>query len=483
MAPISIHWFRQDLRLRDNPALARVGQSGDVLPIYIVEEDAPDRQRLGGASRWWLHEALHSLNNALAGHLRVYVGKPEEILARLSALYSPQSVSWTRCYEPWRTERDQRIAAKLEKTGIQSIRLNGSLLWEPWVVTKPDGGVYQVFTPFYKKGCMQKDPPVSPMDAPDRLHFAEGKQEDGAVSIDHLGLKSNIPWYEPIEAAWSVGEEAAHRRLEVFMAEGLEAYKKGRDFPAEPFVSRLSPDLHWGHLSPNQVWSAISNCSKHSSEQKEAFLRQLVWREFSYYQLFHNPDLPDVALKRQYDRFEWDDNPQALEAWQRGQTGIPIVDAGMRELWQTGYMHNRVRMIVASFLIKNLQIDWRVGADWFHDCLVDADLACNTASWQWVAGCGADAAPYFRVFNPVLQGQKFDASGHYVRRYVPELADLPDKYLFSPWDAPLSVLRDAGVSLGSTYPKPLVDLKASRHRALAAYQTMKAASEADLVAP
>lgn len=478
MACISIHWFRQDLRLADNPALARAAQSGDLLPIYILEEDAPDRQGLGGASRWWLHEALHSLNKSLEGNLRVFRGRPADILPRLAEIYSPRTVSWTRCYEPWRTERDQKLATLLGEAGIQSIRLNGSLLWEPWTVTKPDGGIYQVFTPFYKKGCMQKESPAPPMDAPETVEYTTAK-DDGAVSIAELGLMPDIPWHKPIAANWSVGEAKAQQRLDGFIDDGLQAYKRGRDLPSEPFVSRLSPDLHWGHLSPNQVWHAVSNSQKHGPEEKEAFLRQLVWREFSYYQLFHNPALPDVALKRQYDRFEWDDNPEALAAWQRGMTGIPIVDAGMRELWLTGYMHNRVRMIVASFLIKNLQINWREGADWFNDCLVDADLASNTASWQWVAGCGADAAPYFRVFNPVLQGQKFDSSGHYVRRYVPELASLPDKYLFSPWEAPLSVLREAGVSLGSSYPKPLVDLKASRDRALAAYQTMKAASEAE----
>lgn len=482
MAPISIHWFRQDLRLADNPALVRAAQSGDLLPIYIVEEDAPARQGLGGASRWWLHQALKSLNQDLGGNLRLFRGKPDEILMRLTEIYAPCTVSWTRCYELWRTERDQRLCALLGEAGIQSIRLNGSLLWEPWAVKKPDGGIYQVFTPFYKKGCMQKEPPAPPMAAPDSVTFAV-PGDDGAVRLDALGLMPAIAWHEPIAASWNVGEAASHGRLETFIADGLGAYKTGRDFPSEPFVSRLSPDLHWGHLSPNQVWHAISDSAHHGPEQKEAFLRQLVWREFSYYQLFHNPDLPNIALKRHYDLFEWDDNPSALEAWQQGQTGIPIVDAGMRQLWQTGYMHNRVRMIVASFLIKNLQINWRDGADWFHDCLIDADLACNTASWQWVAGCGADAAPYFRVFNPVLQGQKFDSGGHYVRRYVPELARLDDKYLFSPWEAPLSVLGEAGVSLGSSYPMPLVDLKISRDRALSAYKKLKEASKAAKTAP
>ena len=469
---IAIHWFRQDLRLGDNPALARVVQAGALLPIYILDDEAAGAFAMGGASRWWLHRALESLDAALDGRLRLYRGKAAEILPKLVEQYGARKVSWTRCYEPWRITRDKGIAAQLEGMDCETIRLNGSLLWEPWDIQKQDGGPYKVFTPFYRKGCLNAKPPAEPMEAPDDIAYAKADEDDGAVSLDALSLLPSISWHEQMEPHWDVSETGAREVLTRFLEEGLSDYKEGRNFPAEANVSRLSPYLHFGQISPNQVWHAALEYREAAGSNLDTFQSELGWREFSHHLLYYNPQLPDEPLQQKFAGFEWARDEQALRRWQQGQTGIPIVDAGMRELWQTGYMHNRVRMIVASFLVKNLRLHWRDGEAWFWDTLVDADLANNAASWQWVAGCGADAAPYFRIFNPVLQAERFDPKGDYIRHYVPELAKLPTKWLFKPWEAPENVLSEAGVELGETYPKPLVDLKRSREAALEAYQAL-----------
>ena len=465
---IAIHWFRQDLRVADNPALAAAAKQGKLLPIYIWEELPPDAPSLGAASRWWLHHSLAALNGALGGALSFYRGNPAAILAGLIKRYDVQAVCWTRCYEPWRIARDTRLKAELRAKGMQVETHNGSLLWEPWVIKKPDGAPYKVFTPFYRKGCLQAAPPRAPLPAPQSLDGFHDKT--GAQSLQQLGLLS-ADWDKRLAPHWQVGEEGAHQRFQLFLQEGLAHYKDGRNFPAQPHVSRLSPHLHFGEISPHHLWHAVQAVAP--DREGEHFCSELGWREFSYHLLFHNPQLPSKNLQPQFDHFPWAEDDAALAAWQKGQTGIPMVDAGMRELRATGYMHNRVRMIAGSFLVKNLRLDWRHGERWFWEMLVDADLANNSASWQWVAGCGADAAPYFRIFNPVLQGQRFDPDGAYVRRFVPELAALPNKYLFSPWDAPGHVLRQANVQLGKTYPHPIVDLQISRQKALDALRLMK----------
>nr|WP_319388537.1 deoxyribodipyrimidine photo-lyase [uncultured Cohaesibacter sp.] len=474
MSDIAIHWFRQDLRLSDNPALCKAIEQGAVLPVYILDDENAGRDAMGGASRWWLHEALSALNEQLGGHLRLFRGDARIIVPALVEAYGARSVNWTRCYEPWRVKRDKEIAARLEAMGCASVCVNGSLLWEPWAIRKQDGGPYKVFTPFFRKGCLQAPPPATPMDAPESILFANAKADDGAVTLEGLGLLSDIPWHKQMEPYWEIGEGGAQKALGRFLDEGLRGYKSGRDFPFRPNVSRLSPYLHWGHISPHQIWHALEALEGDSipASDMDHFRSELAWREFSYSLLYYNEELTHVPLQSKFAGLEWRDDPEALAAWQKGQTGIPIVDAGMRELWQTGYMHNRVRMIVASFLIKNLRTDWRLGEAWFWDTLVDADLANNAASWQWVAGCGADAAPYFRIFNPVLQAGKFDPDGLYICTYVPELSRLPNKYLFQPWTAPKDVLAEAGVRLGDTYPLPIVDLKASREAALEAYHAL-----------
>jgi deoxyribodipyrimidine photo-lyase len=351
-------------------------------------------------------------------------------------------------------------------------------LWEPWEISKADGTPYKVFTPFYRKGCLNAESPRLPLPAPKLLGTRDINTfniefiEKFKNSITHLNLLPTKRWHEPLEQHWNIGENAAHDQLEKFLTTGISNYKEGRNFPSKPYVSRLSSHLHWGEISPNSVWYATKNLNE-TSKNIDHFLSEIGWREFSYSLLYHFPDLPTECLQPKFINFPWQNNPVALKRWQQGQTGFPIVDAGMRELWQTGYMHNRVRMIVASFLVKNLLIHWHHGEAWFWDTLVDADLANNSASWQWVAGCGADAAPYFRIFNPITQSERFDPEGIYIRKYIPELTNLPNKYLFAPWEAPSSVLTDAGILIGTNYPEPLCDLKISREAALTAFSEIK----------
>ncbi|MEZ5492300.1 MAG: deoxyribodipyrimidine photo-lyase [Gammaproteobacteria bacterium] len=465
-------WLRQDLRTRDNPALLAAAAAGRVLPVYIVDESGQDTWPMGEAGRWWLHQSLSDLNGTLHNRLWMFRGDPEVILPELAAEHGAEAVYWNRCYEPWRTARDGRLKKTLQEAGLEVTSSNGSLLWEPWEVLKADDTPYKVFTPYFTKGCRQAAEPRLPLKSPEELSLADCSQPHSR--IDDLGLMPARDWYTSLDEAWQPGENGAAERLEKFLSSGLELYKKGRDFPALEAVSRLSPYLHFGEISPNQAWYRVQQemQARGLEVQGEHFQRELGWREFSYSLLYHFPHLPRQNLQKKFDSFPWHDNPDAFHQWCRGMTGYPIIDAGMRELWQTGYMHNRVRMIVASFLVKNLLIHWHRGEDWFWDCLVDADLANNSASWQWVAGCGADAAPYFRIFNPVTQGLKFDPQGEYVRRFVPEIADLPDKYIHDPSSAPAGVLTAAGVVLGKTYPQAMVDLRESRLRALEAFKTL-----------
>ncbi|WP_449258321.1 cryptochrome/photolyase family protein [Chlorobium limicola] len=467
--PLVIQWFRQDLRLADNPSLRQAAAKGRVLPVYILDDVNAGRARMGGASRWWLHHSLAALNHALHGKLALFKGDPLEIIPRLVRSCGVTAVHWNRCYEPWRIRRDSRLKERLREEGTVVDSFNGSLLREPWEVYKADGLPYRVFTPYFRKGCLNAAPPRYPLPVPERLFCADLPQE--SLSLDELGLLPCIRRDIPLEPHWHIGEKGAAERLELFLKHGLPGYREGRDFPARPNVSRLSPSLHFGEISPNTVWYAAQENG--SGQDLDHFLSELSWREFSYSLLYYNPELPAVNLDASFNRFPWIENHEALLRWQHGMTGYPIVDAGMRELRQSGYMHNRVRMVTGSFLVKNLLVHWHEGESWFWDSLADADLAINSASWQWVAGCGADAAPYFRIFNPVTQAQKFDPDGVYLRRWLPELAALPDRHLFAPWEAPGSVLRESGITMGKTYPLPLVDLKLSRQRALDAYRSTR----------
>ncbi|MDZ7645506.1 MAG: deoxyribodipyrimidine photo-lyase [Woeseiaceae bacterium] len=471
----TIVWFRQDLRLADNPAWhAATMRGGPILPLYILDDGNAGAHRPGAASRWWLHRSLNALNGELGGFLHVRCGHADDLLPRIVAASGAGAVYWNRCYEPWRIRRDKGIREHLKRDGLQVRSFNGSLLYEPAAIAKDDGSPYRVFTPYWRNGCLAG--PVQPRDVlprPEKPGLMR-MPGDAGLTVDALGLLPGIHWYKGIEAEWRPGERGARQRLDAFVEQGIAGYRQGRDRPDLPHVSRLSPHLHFGEISPHQVREAVLPLAetRQLDDDVDAFLSELGWREFSYYLLYHWPAITHENLQRKFDRFPWRDDPGALDRWQRGQTGYPIVDAGMRELWRTGYMHNRVRMVTASFLVKNLMQHWHHGEAWFRDTLVDADLASNSVSWQWVAGSGADAAPYFRIFNPVTQGTKFDPAGDYVRQYVPEIAGLPDRYLQAPWTAPPDVLAAAGVTLGDTYPGPVVDLKASRARALAAFKSL-----------
>ena len=474
--PCIVHWFRQDLRLADNPGLAHAAANGAVLPVYILDDDNAAAHKMGGASRWWLHQSLNALNHALDGRLVILAGDAAQLLPALARDCGATMVTWNRAYEPWRIDRDSRIKATLTESGIAADSFNASLLWEPWRVLKDDGTPYRVFTPFYRRGCLKALPPRQPLPLPSPLDLVrDAGCPQGQGAIDNLGLLPDLHWINGLDESWAVGESAAKDRLSAFLDEGLAGYKQGRNFPARRHVSRLSPYLHWGEISPNTVWYAVRDqidigaCPESDGDH---FLSELGWREFSHSLLYHFPDLPSKNLQPRFDHFDWRDDPVALARWQQGMTGYPIVDAAMRELWQTGTMHNRVRMIVGSFLVKNLLIHWRRGFEWFWDCLFDANLANNSFGWQWIAGSGADAAPYFRIFNPILQGKKFDADGHYTRRYVPELSAMPNRYLFNPWEAPKSVLGQAGITLGVHYPRPVVSVDHSRREALAAFGSL-----------
>ncbi|WP_233267284.1 deoxyribodipyrimidine photo-lyase [Paraglaciecola sp. L3A3] len=459
-------WFRQDLRLRDNPALNYAAEQGSVLPLYIDDKTCPAAYQLGGASKWWLHHSLTSLNHSLDNQLHCQSGDAQQIILAWVKKHNITSVVWNRCYEPWQIKRDTAIKQALVDLGVAVKSFNASLLWEPWQVLKKDQTPYKVFTPYYRNGCLSQPNPRMPIAAPASLNIKYNKADD--IGIETLNLLPDIPWDLQIQKMWQPGEQGASEKLKTFLPDGAHHYKAKRDMPSVTGTSQLSAHLHFGEISPNQIWYAGIHALNGNTENigLDCYLSELGWREFSYYLLYHFPTLPEQNFSKKFEYFQWRTDPPALKAWQQGQTGIPIIDAGMRELWQTGTMHNRVRMLVASFLVKNLLVDWRQGAKWFWDCLLDADLAANSASWQWVAGTGADAAPYFRIFNPVTQGQKFDTEGEYVRQFCPELSQLPNKYIHNPWDASVDILRQANVSLGTTYPRPIADLKTTRQRAL-----------------
>ena len=469
-ANTNIVWFRQDLRLADNPALIAAAKSGEVLPIYVLDDGNAGEWAMGPASRWWLHQSLSLLARSLGGELVVMTGDAIELIPNLVKASGAKGVYWNDCYEPWRVRRDAEIKQALGAMDCRAESFNGALLWEPQQVLKSNQEPYKVFTPYYRNGCLNQAEPRRPLGVPE-LKFSRKAGVD-RLKVSDLNLISPSGVEGRLENHCRVGEQAAQVRLEEFLAGGLHLYDDLRDFPARKNVSGLSPHLHFGEISPNQVWHAAAP-SRPVSADAASFRRELGWREFSAYLLYHFPQMPTENLRPRFDRFPWLGESEALAAWQQGATGIPLVDAGMRELWQTGLMHNRVRMIVGSFLVKNLLLDWRLGAQWFWECLVDADLASNSSGWQWVAGSGADASPFFRIFNPVVQGKKFDAAGEYVRRYVPELARVPDKYVHCPWEAPDAVLAEAGVELGVQYPKPIVSLKISRENALAALASIK----------
>ncbi|QQG35646.1 MAG: deoxyribodipyrimidine photo-lyase [Micavibrio aeruginosavorus] len=475
-----IVWFRQDLRLADNPALLEAAQKNHpIIPVYVLDDINAGAWKMGRASCWWLHHSLHALQESLSKRLVLIKGDASEVIPYLAHDTKAAAVYWNRCYEPWRIDRDTRIKSTLEAEGIEVKNFNASLLFEPWEIRKTDGAPYRAFTPFFRRGCLGTGEPDVACPAPSTVNLASNPEY--GVSLENLNLLPQKPmprWDTKMESYWEIGEAGAQKKLKDFLKTALRNYREGRNIPSQNNVSRLSPHLHFGEISPRSVWHAIKRCmiTEGLETDGDHFLNELGWREFSYNLLYYNRNLPLHPLQERFQYFPWERDDESLQAWQRGKTGYPIVDAGMRELWETGYMHNRVRMIVGSFLVKDLLIPWQQGEEWFWDCLVDADLANNAASWQWIAGCGADAAPYFRIFNPVGQGEKFDPNGTYVRRWCPELSKLPDEWIHRPWEAPPLLLRECGISLGCDYPYPIVDHKKARVKALTAFQAIRGMS-------
>ena len=463
----SLVWFRQDLRLHDQPALlAAMAGGGRVLAVYVLDDSMA--WPMGGAGRWWLHGSLASLGAALkaaGAGLVLRRGRSEDIIPALAREIGAKMVHAGVAHEPGWRAADAAIASILQEEGRSLALHRTSSLVDFDAVRSKTGTVYGMYTPF-ARAVEEMGEPGQPQPAPTAIKPAKPVASD---RLEDWGLLPNRPdWAGGLRATWTPGEPAAAKRLALFVSGAVGRYGTGRNLPGEDGTSMLSPHLHFGEISARTVWHA----SRTEDDGKDHFTyrRELIWRDFSAYLLWHHPTLPEAPLRPAFARLAFRQDPDGLHAWQRGMTGVPIVDAGMRQLWQTGWMHNRVRMIAASFLVKHLLIAWQEGVAWFWDTLVDADLASNGASWQWVAGTGIDSQPFFRVFNPVTQGEKFDADGGYVRRFVPELARLPDRYVHAPWTAPPAVLADAGVVLGRDYPNPVVDLSEGRNRALDVYR-------------
>jgi deoxyribodipyrimidine photo-lyase len=459
---IALVWFRQDLRLSDNVAFIEACNTHEVvIPIYILDQAS---NPIGRAQQWWLHHSLMSLSHSLkekALHLILRRGDAIDVMNSLHQEVPVAAVYWNRCYEPLVKARDTKIKTMLREKGVEVHSFNGGLLIEPWKIKNKAGAPFKVFTPFWKH-CLrhlEHKPPPLLQKSPKMLSVATEPLQDWGL------LPSNPNWAARFSEYWEPGEAGAEKRLDDFIHFHVRDYQKARNTPVLDATSKLSPHLHFGEISPQALVRAIEGakldpvCDITSADH---FLSELGWREFSYHLLYHFPDISQSNFKKEFDTFPWQNDDHLLRCWQEGKTGYPLVDAGMRELWHTGYMHNRVRMLVASFLTKDLFIDWRKGADWFLDTLLDADLANNSASWQWVAGCGADAAPYFRIFNPELQSEKFDKDGAYIRRWLPELREVKSSLIHKPWSIQ-----------GLDYPKPIVDHLVTRKKALQYYQAIK----------
>jgi deoxyribodipyrimidine photo-lyase len=465
-------WFRNDLRLDDNPALEAALDAGfDVVPVYVHDPDGEGSAAPGAASRAWRARSLAALDGELRARgnaLRMFVGHAGPALAAVAAATGADAVFWNRRYEPDVEARDAGVKRQLREDGLEPESFNGATLFEPWTLKTAAGGPYRVFTPYYRT-ALAHWAPTACRDAPDRIPACEGGP--AGVPIEHLHLAPGNGWDGGFWSHWTPGEAGARDALEAFVDGALHDYANGRDRPDRAGTSRLSPHLHFGEIA---VWRVAREVEAMRGRVPDlhidAFLRQLVWRDFATQLLHHFPHTVDRDLDVRFAGFEWaKPSRSTLERWRRGRTGVPIVDAGMRELWSTGWMHNRVRMIVASYLCKHMRLHWRHGAAWFRETLVDADLANNAMGWQWVAGTGADAAPYFRVFNPVTQAERFDPAGEYVARWVPELAALPMPLRHAPWRDPSTLERVA-----PTYPRtPLVDLAQGRDAALLAYRQMR----------
>ena len=463
MSSPTLLWLRQDLRLADHPALTAAAAKGPLIILYILDDKTPESWLWGGASRWWLHHSLQNLSQKIPMVFRV--GRADQVISDVLRETGATSLHFTRDYAPWSATLENNIKLDCEKINVTCHRYGGFLLHEPESIRNGAGEPYKVYTP-YSRACFAKGEPRTLKPVP------KFETYNGKITSDNLNDWNLLPtkpnWAKGLEETWTPGEEHAHELLYKFLDEALIDYADGRDRTDKPFTSRLSAHLHWGEISPHQIWHATRNAMARAEgaldRSGEKFLKEILWREFSYHLLHHFPHFPDHPFKPEYAEFPWVEDEAALARWQQGKTGYPIVDAGMRELWHTGIMHNRVRMIAASFLIKDLLIPWQQGERWFWDTLVDADIASNSASWQWVAGCGADASPYYRIFNPILQGVKFDPEGAYVKKWVPELKHVPKESIHCPWEMPTPP---------QDYPKRMVDHAFARDRALEAFKKIK----------
>lgn len=466
-------WFRQDLRLTDNPALqAAIARGEPVIPFYVFDDHGENQWRAGGASRWWLHHALQDLDEQLQGSgLRLIVreGRSGRVIDDLIEDTDAGAIYWNRRYEPAIVQHDKEIKEAFKDCGYDAQSFNASLLFEPWEIKNQSGKPFQVFTPYWKH-CLKRDIPHP--HSVDLQHAKAPKTWPQSLPLTQLKLLPTIPWDRGFYDFWTPSIAAAKQRLGKLAARKAEGYAAHRDRPDMDATSRLSPYLHFGQIGPREIFAAFDQHDATGVKGGKKFLSEVGWREFSHHLLYHFPHTPEQPLREEFNHFPWDMDAGLLHAWQKGQTGYPIVDAGMRQLWATGWMHNRVRMVVASILVKHLLLPWQEGARWFWDTLVDADLANNTQGWQWAGGCGADAAPYFRVFNPILQGQKFDPNGDYVREWVPELRPVATEVIHEPWSAGIHQL--GGVVIGRDYPMPIIDHKQGRNRALQAYEKLKA---------
>lgn len=481
----AIHWFRSDLRLSDNTSLHALEKDlhdkALCVAVYISSDQEEDKWASGAASKWWLHHSLTALQRDLEQvgvPLVILNGVAAKELTRFAESMKADYLYYNHRYEPWATKQEKMVENEIAKLGVQCFSFHDGLLLEPAKLLNKTNGPYKVFTPFWNACLAHFDNHGIPLPKPKFGKLISGIKFDTIgystsafkQSLDKLHLIPRIKWYEEMQEFWQPGEDGAAKRLSHFVNKSITKYDTGRDRPGDSDVSFISPHLHFGEISPRQIWH---RSLEHDCKSARVYLREIGWRDFAHYLLHFFPETPDEPLQKSFDNFPWRTDNGSLEKWQKGMTGYPIVDAGMRQLWHIGWMHNRVRMIVASFLAKDLLLPWQRGAEWFWDTLVDADLANNTLGWQWTAGCGADAAPFFRIFNPVLQGEKFDPDGDYVRKWVPELAKLDKKWIHKPFDAPPLELQMAGITLGENYPKPIVDHSAARQRALQALKSTK----------
>ncbi len=450
--------FKNNLRLNDNPVLHHASAEDNIIPVYI-DDTINIKKKIGSASKYWLYHALLSLDKSLNNKLHYYQGDSIEIVSELRLKYGINKIFMEKAFTPDEINLQQKLSLFANERGVELKLYNCSLLWEPKNILKKDMTPYKVFSPFYRKGCLQQyEEPDKPLGQPDELNFASIEHN---TSINKLDLLPKFDWDKKLDKHWSISEIDAMKKFKLFIKNSVNEYKTKRDFPYLNKNSSMSPFIRFGMISVHRMWWELQKLD--FDKNIEHYKSELGWREFSYYLLYHFPHIEHNNFQPKFDNFEWENNVEKFSAWKKGMTGFPIVDAGMRELWDTGFIHNRVRMVVGSFLVKNLLIDWRLGEQWFWDCLVDADYASNVASWQWVAGTGADAAPYFRIFNPILQGEKFDPDSHYTLKYVPEIEHLPSKYIQKPWES----------NIKSDYPRPIIDYRESRNLSLERYQSIK----------